>query len=638
MWAGLDATGIDMQPKQDYNVAWAAFFVAFMVIGSLFITNLFVGVVIEHFNRMRERLGDGLFLTEEQREWQHTYKRMMQFRPTRVPPPPTQPIVRACYDLVLSPQFEPAIMGCIVLNTVVMAMSYWGMSHEYSSVLSVINYVFAAIFTFEAVIKLVGLGVSGYFSSRWNTFDFTVVLLTDVGILLEVTTPVQVGPIATIVRTIRIGRVFRLAKRARTLQRLFDTFILTLPQFANIGLLLLLLLVIYSILGVQLFASLAWGDNITAQANFQTFGGAIMMMMRFATGEAWNSIMHDAAAAPDGCVPDYSEVPWAERIKICGFGDDPEYNPPACEPPNGCGASASYPFFLSFTLLITFIFLNLFIAVILERFDLSSEEEEDDEGDATRLSDAQFEHLKQKWMLFDPNATLEISADALIDLLRILRPPLGFGDDADAPETRLFLRAAHLNVPMRAGKKVHFGDVAEALARRVFRERAKRDGREFEAPENHKLREKWQRTFNTEDGEREPFDVDNYFAAKIIERMLLRALFRRRINESLADVVTKVQQSKRELNVRHSGDYDDSDDGAGAGGAAETTPSRQHPADPHRPPPLVLTPSQVSATAVQVDARSALRGDDRDDKSVTFVRVRDASHPATVQDDAEANA
>lgn len=34
----------------------------------------------------------------------------------------------------------------------------------------------------------------------------------------------------------------------------------------------------------------------------------------------------------------------------------------------GCGSWAAFPFFISFTLLVTFVFLNLFVAVILEGF------------------------------------------------------------------------------------------------------------------------------------------------------------------------------------------------------------------------------------------------------------------------------
>lgn len=37
--------------------------------------------------------------------------------------------------------------------------------------------------------------------------------------------------------------------------------------------------------------------------------------------------------------------------------------------PDGCGSSLGYLFFISFVVVITFIYLNLFIAIILQGFD-----------------------------------------------------------------------------------------------------------------------------------------------------------------------------------------------------------------------------------------------------------------------------
>lgn len=48
--AGLDSNGIDKQPKYNNNVLLSIlFFMIFMIVGSQFIINLFVGVVIDNF-------------------------------------------------------------------------------------------------------------------------------------------------------------------------------------------------------------------------------------------------------------------------------------------------------------------------------------------------------------------------------------------------------------------------------------------------------------------------------------------------------------------------------------------------------------------------------------------------------------
>jgi hypothetical protein len=69
---------------------------------------------------------------------------------------------------------------------------------------------------------------------------------------------------------------------------------------------------------------------------------------RTSTGESWNYLMADLAQA--------NEPP----LFYCT--DDPQWND---DPPTGCGSAASYIILLSFTLIVSFVMMNLFVAVIL---------------------------------------------------------------------------------------------------------------------------------------------------------------------------------------------------------------------------------------------------------------------------------
>jgi len=51
-------------------------------------------------------------------------------------------------------------------------------------------------------------------------------------------------------------RIFRLIQRAKVLKIIIDTLIATLPSLANVGGLLLLILFIFSVLGMQLFGKI----------------------------------------------------------------------------------------------------------------------------------------------------------------------------------------------------------------------------------------------------------------------------------------------------------------------------------------------------------------------------------------------
>ena len=70
MYNGVDAVGEDIGPVKNYRVAWVFYFLGFMIIGSQFILNLFVGVVIDNFNKIKEKEEFGnIFVTDSQRSW-----------------------------------------------------------------------------------------------------------------------------------------------------------------------------------------------------------------------------------------------------------------------------------------------------------------------------------------------------------------------------------------------------------------------------------------------------------------------------------------------------------------------------------------------------------------------------------------
>ena len=72
----------------------------------------------------------------------------------------------------------------------------------------------------------------------------------------------------TIIRSFRIGRVFRLVKKYKELRKNFNTIILAIPALANVGGLLFLLVYLYSILGVFLFSKIKLQSAMSIHANF----------------------------------------------------------------------------------------------------------------------------------------------------------------------------------------------------------------------------------------------------------------------------------------------------------------------------------------------------------------------------------
>jgi hypothetical protein len=64
MWNAVDASKIDHLPIKNNRQYSVFFFILFMIVGSLFILNMFVGIVINVFNKEKEALQLNHLLTE----------------------------------------------------------------------------------------------------------------------------------------------------------------------------------------------------------------------------------------------------------------------------------------------------------------------------------------------------------------------------------------------------------------------------------------------------------------------------------------------------------------------------------------------------------------------------------------------
>jgi hypothetical protein len=411
MYAAVDATGIDMQPRLNMNYGYIYFFVLFIIAGNFFALNLFVGVMIDNFEKTKKAQRKEFFgMTAEQQEWVKAKEIVMAIKPNLHPIRPEDWIGGICFDICQTHAFEYAIIFFIFFNTIVLAADFFGIDDTSRLVFDNLNTSFAYLFTLEMIIKLVALRRC-YFQSVWNLFDFAVTVGSDIGIVYFLITGNKGAMAVMVVRIFRVLRVVRLMEGLDTAKRLLDTLVYTLPGIINISLLLLLMLFIYAVLGMQLFAKTQYNGNYSVHANFRTFPNSLLTLVRFATGEGWGDFMYDASENVDGCVddPEY-------RNDMCGFNDKP-----GCTPLNGCGKLEVFPYLLSFTLFVSMVLFNLFVGVIIEGFA-----EANDVSKSLKTED--FQTFVNYWAKFDPEATCFISIENLEELIATLPVPLGIKD------------------------------------------------------------------------------------------------------------------------------------------------------------------------------------------------------------------
>ncbi|XP_021243737.1 sodium channel protein type 5 subunit alpha-like [Numida meleagris] len=449
MYAAVDSKETDSQPKFESFLLMYCYFVIFIIFGSFFMLNLFIGVVISNFNQQRKKLGGkDLFLTEEQKKYYNALKKLGSKKPQKPIPRPLNTFQGFFFDIVSHKAFDISVVTLICLNMVVM-MAESNDGHV-RNILKQINYFFVAIFTGECVIKMIALR-HYFFTTGWNIFDLVVVVLSLVSIALaEVFSKFFSPTLLRIIRLARIGRILRLVKRAKGIRTLLFALLMSLPSLFNIGLLLFLVMFIYAIVGMTNFACLGWEGGINNLFNFQTFDSSILCLFQITTSAGWDGLLSPVLKEPETCAPNLhlaNKNSTSCRNKVVGI-----------------------TFFVSYVIISFLIVVNMYIAVILENFSVATEESTDP------LCEDDFDMFYETWGNFDPQATQFIEYSALSDFADALAEPLRI----PKPNT---IQLISMDLPIVSGDKIHCLDILLAFTKRVLGEAGNFEGLELHMEE-----------------------------------------------------------------------------------------------------------------------------------------------------------
>eukprot|EP00966_Prymnesium_polylepis_P077820 1803322-Prymnesium_polylepis.1 len=143
--------------------------------------NLFVGVIVQNFNRIAKEADGSATMTVEQQQWVDSMKAMGRAKPVNKlrMPSGTHGIARArrrLFRAITHPTFDAIIGGVIVFNVIVMALDYWGIEQSpvIFSYYGRANEFFLYIYYVEFVLKVTAAGRS-YFTDQWCQLDFFLV-------------------------------------------------------------------------------------------------------------------------------------------------------------------------------------------------------------------------------------------------------------------------------------------------------------------------------------------------------------------------------------------------------------------------------------------------------------------------------
>ncbi|XP_028292386.1 sodium channel, voltage-gated, type I-like, alpha isoform X2 [Gouania willdenowi] len=276
---------------------------------------------------------------------------------------------RTCYRIVEHNWFESFIIFMILLSSGALAFEdvYIEKRKTIKIILEFADKIFTYIFILEMLLKWVAYGFAKYFTNAWCWLDFLIVDVSLVSLTANAMGVSELGAIKSL-RTLRALRPLRALSRFEGMRVVVNALLGAIPSIFNVLLVCLIFWLIFSIMGVNLFAGKFYSCvnkvtekpftpaevknsavcNITlngrwknVKVNFDNVGMGYLALLQVATFKGWMDIMYAAVDSPS---------------KI---GDQPDYE----------SNLKMYAYFVVFIIFGAFFTLNLFIGVIIDNFN-----------------------------------------------------------------------------------------------------------------------------------------------------------------------------------------------------------------------------------------------------------------------------
>ncbi|XP_068002043.1 sodium channel protein type 5 subunit alpha-like isoform X1 [Melanerpes formicivorus] len=279
---------------------------------------------------------------------------------------------KTCYRIVEHNWFETFIIFMILLSSGALAFEdiYLEDRKNIKTMLEYADKVFTYIFVLEMLLKWVAYGFKKYFTNAWCWLDFLIVDVSLISLIANTLGYSEMGPIKSL-RTLRALRPLRALSRFEGMRVVVNALVGAIPSIMNVLLVCLIFWLIFSIMGVNLFAgkfgkciNKTEGDmpldskiinnmsdcilyNVSGtfywtkvKVNFDNVGAGYLALLQVATFKGWMDIMYAAVDSRE-----------------CEEQPEWEYN------------LYMYLYFVIFIIFGSFFTLNLFIGVIIDNFN-----------------------------------------------------------------------------------------------------------------------------------------------------------------------------------------------------------------------------------------------------------------------------
>uniref|UniRef100_A0A8C3IQ65 Voltage-dependent R-type calcium channel subunit alpha n=1 Tax=Chrysemys picta bellii TaxID=8478 RepID=A0A8C3IQ65_CHRPI len=201
--------------------------------------------------------------------------------------------------MVKSQVFYWTVLSLVALNTACVAIVHHNQPPWLTHLLYYAEFLFLGLFLLEMSLKMYGMGPRLYFHSSFNCFDCGVTVGSIFEVVWAIFRPGTSFGIS-VLRALRLLRIFKITKYWASLRNLVVSLMSSMKSIISLLFLLFLFIVVFALLGMQLFGGRFNFMDGTPSANFDTFPAAIMTVFQILTGEDWNEVMYNGIRSQGG--------------------------------------------------------------------------------------------------------------------------------------------------------------------------------------------------------------------------------------------------------------------------------------------------------------------------------------------------
>lgn len=265
------------------NIAVALFMVTLLILGTYVVLSLILSVVNEALKDYKKRGEEEVAEDPAGLERQALDELGMKEEKTDSALSPSNNVVTYVYDLVLCilelrihtlrpivqhKYYKWTSFGIVTFNAIVLSVDYYPMPPKAQALLLDINFIVTLLFAAEVAIRLLGLGLKGYFQFAYNWFDFIVMILCFLQAVIlppnDFRTAQSVrrsgdfqdtSAAISVLRALRIFQIVTYATKFQTVNRIWKKLVKILRDVGAFSVLFVIFLYIFTVIGMNLFAN-----------------------------------------------------------------------------------------------------------------------------------------------------------------------------------------------------------------------------------------------------------------------------------------------------------------------------------------------------------------------------------------------